>query len=81
MALLFSKIFSTCFFINIVFFNRDSNMLKIFTNPASKYTYLRTFIRANLIIWPTPEGSELVKSTKMNQLLKFVPSRLLISLT
>ena len=56
-------------------------MLKIFTHPASKYAYLRIFKRAIFMIWPTPEGSELVKGIKMKKILKFAPSRLLKSLT
>ena len=56
-------------------------MLKFFTNPASKYAYLRTLKRANFIIWPTLEGSELAKGIKMKKILEFVPSRLLKSLT
>ena len=32
------------------------------------------------MIWPTPEGSDLVKGIKMKKILKFVPSRLLKSL-
>ena len=56
-------------------------MLKFFINPASKYAYLRTIIRANLMIWPTPEGIELVKGIKVKKILTFVPSRLLKSPT
>ena len=56
-------------------------MLKFFANPALKYAYLRTLKRANFMIWPTPDGSELVKGIRMKKILKFVPSRLLISLT
>ena len=55
-------------------------MLTLFTNQASKYAYLRTFKRANLMVWPTSERSELVKGIKMKKILKFVPSRLLKSL-
>ena len=56
-------------------------MLKFFTNPASKYAYLRTLKRADFMILPPSEGSELVKGIKMKKILKFAPSRLLISLT
>ena len=56
-------------------------MLKFFTNIASKYAYLKTFKRANFMIRPTPEGSELAKGIKMKKILKFVASRLLIPLT
>ena len=56
-------------------------MLKFFTNPASKYAYLSIFKRANFIVWPTPEGSELAKGLKMKKIMKFVPLRLLKSLT
>ena len=60
-------------------------MLKFFRNPASKiclkYAYLRSLKRENFMIWPTPEGSELVKGIKMKKILKFVPSRLLKSPT
>ena len=56
-------------------------MLKFFSNPASKYANLRTFKRANFMIWTTSEGSELVKGITMKKILKFVPSRLLKSLT
>ena len=55
-------------------------MLKFFTNPASKYAYLRTFERQNVMIWSTLEGGELVKGITMNFFLKFVPSGLLKSL-
>ena len=55
-------------------------MLKFFTNPASKYAHLRTFKRPNFVIWPTPEGCELIKVITMKKILKFVPSKLLISL-
>ena len=55
-------------------------MLTFFTNPASKYAYLSTFKTAYFMIWPTPEGSELVKGIEMKKILKFVPSRLLKSL-
>ena len=51
------------------------------TNPASKYAYLRTLKEENFIIWPTAGGRELVEVIKMNFFLKFVPSRLLKSLT
>ena len=53
-------------------------MLKLFITLASKYAYLRTFKKANFIIWPTPE---LVKGIKMMKILEFVPSRLLKSQT
>ena len=56
-------------------------MLKFFTNPASKYAYLRTLKRANFIIWPTPKGSELVMGIKMKKISKFVASRLQKSVT
>ena len=56
-------------------------MLKFFTNPASKYAYLRTFKSANFMIRPTSEGSESVEGIKIKKFLKFVPSRLLIPLT
>ena len=56
-------------------------MLKFFANPALKYAYLRTLKRANFMIWPTPEWSDLVKGIKMKLILKCVPSRLLKSLT
>ena len=56
-------------------------MLKFFTNPASKYAYWRTLKIANFMILPTSEGSEFVKGIKMKKILKFVPSRLPISLT
>ena len=56
-------------------------MLKFFTNPASKYAYLRTFKIADFMIWSTLEVSELVKGIKMKKIVKFVPSRLLESLT
>ena len=56
-------------------------MPKFFTKPASKYAYLKTFKRANFMIWPTSTGSELVKGIKLKKILKFVPSRLLKSLT
>ena len=55
-------------------------MLMFFTNPASKYAYLRTLKGENSMIWPTPSGSELVEGIRMTKILKFVPSRLLISL-
>ena len=56
-------------------------MLKFFINQGLKYAYLRTFKRPNFTIWPTPEGYELVKGITMKEILKFVPSRLLKSLT
>ena len=59
-------------------------MLKVFTNRASnmlKYAFLRTFKRANFMIELTSKGSELVKGIKMKKILKFVPSRLLKSLS
>ena len=56
-------------------------MLNFFTNLALKYAYLRTLKRANFMIWPTPDESNLVQGIKMKKILKFVPSRLLISLT
>ena len=56
-------------------------MLKFFTNRALKYAHLGTFKRANFMIWPTSEGSELVKGIKMKKIVKFVSStKLLISL-
>ena len=55
-------------------------MLNIFTNPASKYAYLRSLKRANFIIWPMPKGNKLVKGIKIKKILEFVPSRLLKSL-
>ena len=39
------------------------------------------YSKANLMISPTSEGSELVKGITMKKILKFVPSRLLKSLT
>ena len=56
-------------------------MLKFFTNPASKYAYLRSLKGENFMMWPTPGESELVEGIKIKKILKFVPSRLLISLT
>ena len=56
-------------------------MLKFFSNPASKYTYLRIFKGANFIILHTPKGSVLVKGMKMKKILKFALSILLKSLT
>ena len=56
-------------------------MRKFFTNPAAKYANQRTLRRENFMIWPTPGGSELIEGIKMKEILKFVPSRLLISLT
>ena len=56
-------------------------MIDFFTNPASKYPYLRTFKRPKFMIWPSPEGHELVKGITMEKIVKFVPSRLLKSLT
>ena len=52
---------------------QPQNMLKI--------AYLRKFKRVNFMVWPTLEGSELVMGIKMNKILKFLPSRLLKSLT
>ena len=56
-------------------------MLKFFTNPASKYAYLRTLKEENFMIWPTAGRSELVEGIKIKKILKFVPSSLLKSLT
>ena len=56
-------------------------MLKFFTNPASKYAYLRTLKRPNLMIRPRFEGCELVRGITIKEILRFVPSRLLKSLT
>ena len=56
-------------------------MLKFFTNPASKYAYLRSLERENFMIWPTPGRGELVEGIKIKKILKFVPSLLLISVT
>ena len=43
-------------------------MLKFFTNPASKYAYLRSLERANFIIWPTPGRGESVKGIKIKKI-------------
>ena len=56
-------------------------MRKFFTNPALKYAYLQTLKREDFMIWPTPCRSELVEGIEMAKILRFVPSRLLISLT
>ena len=55
-------------------------MLKFVINLALKYAYLRTLKRANFMIRPTSDGSDLVEGIKMKKILKFVPSRLLMSL-
>ena len=48
-----------------------SNMLKFFHKSSLKiclkYAYLRTFKKATFMIWPTPEGSELLRGIKMEK--------------
>ena len=41
-------------------------MLKFFINPASKYAYLRTFKRTNMIL-PMPGGREVVKDMNIGK--------------
>ena len=71
------------FFISlaIVFFNLRFEYAYVFHKSSLticlKYAYLGTFKRANFMIRPTPEGSELVKGLKMEKMLKFVSYRLL----
>ena len=75
---------STFFYKHSVFNLRLEHALvfhKFSLKICLRYVYLRTLKRANFMIWPTPDGSELVEGIKMKKILKFVPSRLLISLT
>ena len=44
-------------------------MLKFFTNPASKYAYLRTLKRENLMIWFTSGVSELREGIEMKKIV------------